>query len=495
MENQPDSPGTSGVSRGQNQLHVLPEDWRAASAAIQPLLERIDADTSATQLLILTSDAESTAGVAHAVARMTAARGLSVLGATEARRAIRIAKAAPAQVVIGAPSVVVELLQSASLKMDAVRVVVLAWVDNLAGAQTRALETIMAEVPKDAPRFVFASDLTADVEQMVERYARRARRMQAAGEPAPSSVALSYVAVGEAARPMALRRILDALDPASAFVVTRSASSREDVEAQLRSLGYGGDASTVRTGETPDETAQLVILYDFPHSEEELRQAATPRAGGRVVALVTPRQVPALRRMARGALTPLALPEAAERARSHEDRMRDAVRQVLEAGQFSRELLTLEPLLNDYDGVEVAAAMLRLLESERARPQAASDASSTAMTKLFLNVGEMDGVRAGDLVGAITNEAGISKAELGRVDVREKHSTVEVATAVANAVVAKMNGVTIKGRRTMVKVDEERPRREGPPRDRGDRDSRGPSRDRGPRRDRPTRPTRPTRPR
>jgi ATP-dependent RNA helicase DeaD len=117
------------------------------------------------------------------------------------------------------------------------------------------------------------------------------------------------------------------------------------------------------------------------------------------------------------------------------------------------------------------------------------------MTKLFISVGEMDGVRPADLVGAITNEAGISKAELGRVEIRERHSTVEVATPVANAVVAKVNGITIKGRRAMVKVDEERSRREGPKRDRGDRDSRGPSRDRGPRRDRPTRPTRPARPR
>ena len=55
------------------------------------------------------------------------------------------------------------------------------------------------------------------------------------------------------------------------------------------------------------------------------------------------------------------------------------------------------------------------------------------MTRLYVNVGSMDNVRPGDLVGAITNEAGVSKAELGRVDVRERHSTVEVATSIANA--------------------------------------------------------------
>jgi ATP-dependent RNA helicase DeaD len=74
----------------------------------------------------------------------------------------------------------------------------------------------------------------------------------------------------------------------------------------------------------------------------------------------------------------------------------------------------------------------------------------------------MDNVRPGDLVGAITHEAGISKSELGRVDVRERHSTVEVAASVAEAVVTKLTGVSIKGRRALVKVDDAPARGGGP---------------------------------
>jgi ATP-dependent RNA helicase DeaD len=83
------------------------------------------------------------------------------------------------------------------------------------------------------------------------------------------------------------------------------------------------------------------------------------------------------------------------------------------------------------------------------------------MTRLYLNVGSMDNVRPADLVGAITNEAGISKAELGKVEVRERHSTVEVATPVANAVVSKLTGISIRNRRVLARVDEgpERPAR------------------------------------
>jgi ATP-dependent RNA helicase DeaD len=138
---------------------------------------------------------------------------------------------------------------------------------------------------------------------------------------------------------------------------------------------------------------------------------------------------------------------------------------VLAAGQYSRELLALEPLLAEHDGSEIAAAALRLLESERARARSVSAAPAPApaeMTRLYVNVGEMDNVRPGDLVGAITHEAGIGKSELGRVDVRERHSTVEVATSVAASVVTKLTGVSIKGRRALVKVDDAPARGEGP---------------------------------
>lgn len=487
MEHDEEGAGTPGVTRGQNQLQLLPEDWQAAGALIEPLLERLDPAAATAQLLVVTNDSGAAVGIAGRLAT-TIPPEVRILAATEPRRAARVQRATPAHVVVGPPEVLVELLQSTVLKLDGLRAVVLAWVDDLDGAATRALETLMSELPKDSARLLLASAATPAVEQLVERYARRARRPTAPGETAP--VSLSYVSATETAGLATLRRLLDTLDPESAVVVARG-ESRAGVESLVRSLGYGSDASAVRVAETPDANAQLVIAYGLPSSEEELRSLVRAAGTARVIALVAPRQLSALRRLAGGVVAPFALPEAAERARTREDGMRDELRQVLASGQYSRELLALEPLLADHDGAEIAAAALRLLEAERAKPRAvAVETGAPAMTRLFINIGEMDNVRPGDLVGAITNEAGISRSELGRVDVREKHSTVEVSTAVANSVVAKLTGVTIKGRRALVKVDEERERRPGggPPRERSGRPPArsGPGRDRpGSGRDRP----------
>jgi ATP-dependent RNA helicase DeaD len=80
-------------------------------------------------------------------------------------------------------------------------------------------------------------------------------------------------------------------------------------------------------------------------------------------------------------------------------------------------------------------------------------------------VGERDGLRPGDLVGAITGEAGVPGDQIGRIDIKESHSVVEVHDSVAKRVIRAINGTTIKGR--AVRADFDRPRKPtGPPRGR-----------------------------
>ena len=478
MEDERNNPIASGVTRGQNQLHVMPEDWAAAASVIAPLVARGEGAADVTYLLIVTNDSEAAEGIVSRLAG-TVPPTTRVLAATDGRRATRALRGSFPAIVAGPPRVLLELLQSAVLKPAGLRGIALAWVEGLDGVSARALETLMADLPKDAARYVFASEMTAEAEALVERYAWRARRMQPS-EPEPP-VALSFVTTSETGRLATVRRVLDAIDPPTAAIVVPQEASRGAVRAQLRVLGYGDDATDVRVVDAPDAAAALVILYELPSSETELRRVIRSAGTARVITLVTSRQVGALRRFAGGAVVPFQLPAAAERARTQEAALRDELRQALEAGQYARELLALEPLLADYDGAEIAAAALRLLEAERVK-RPAETSGSAAMTKLFVNVGEMDGVAAGDLVGAMTNEAGISRSEIGRVEVRERHSTIEVAAPVAATVVEKLTGVAIRGRRAMVRLDEGRERRDSTDRrQRGERNDRSDRRERSPR--------------
>ncbi len=68
-------------------------------------------------------------------------------------------------------------------------------------------------------------------------------------------------------------------------------------------------------------------------------------------------------------------------------------------------------------------------------------------TRLFLNVGKIDGQYAREIIGLINNNVKGSKVEIGRIDLMKNFSFVEVAEADAERVVKGLkHGVTVKGR-------------------------------------------------
>jgi ATP-dependent RNA helicase DeaD len=534
---------TSGVTRGQNVLYVLPQDRAAVAQFLAPALERVDPATAELQLLVVASDDESAAWIAGVAARLGAERGIVAVPATSARRALRLLRARPAHVVAGTPAELLALSQGAALKLESLRALVIAWADTLLeSGGDQSLETLLADAPREAARSLVASELTPAVETLVERYARRARRVlpEGAEDAHTPPLDVEFAVASSGGRTAAVRRLLDELDPAGAAIYVRSDESEAEVEATLHDLGYGTDLGVRVVREAPAGEVDMVVLFDLPASAQELRALAgdTPR---RVVALVTPRQIGAVRALAKGGeVKPLSFPEAPARARQREESLRSELRAVLEGAGFARELIAVEPLLADYDGSEIAAAAVRLLEEAReALKRAAATARSVAaasgagggdMARLWINVGAKEGVRPGDLVGVIANEGGVKGGQVGRVDIRESFSIVEVEAAVAEQVVQKIGGTQLRGRRVQARVDQgpsggrERPsggrERSGPrerpsggargerpsrprsdgdrpsrPRSDGDRPARPRSFDRGERSERPERGERPARPR
>ena len=253
----------------------------------------------------------------------------------------------------------------------------LAWADVMNDAAGEPLEAVMAEVPKDAARVIVASHMTPAVEALAERYARRARRSNVAPVVEEIAVDLRYVAIAPQARESAFRRLLDDTDPERAAVYVRSDDAAEEVEDTLRALGIADEEpSIIITRGEPVENVALLVLYEQPMSAEALQTLAG--TGTAVIALATARQIPALRVLAGGGrVTPFVLSGPGARARSRDEKVRDELRAALSNGVNARELIALEPLLNEFDGVEIAAAALKLLEREREKDKPAEKAPKT----------------------------------------------------------------------------------------------------------------------
>jgi ATP-dependent RNA helicase DeaD len=81
-----------------------------------------------------------------------------------------------------------------------------------------------------------------------------------------------------------------------------------------------------------------------------------------------------------------------------------------------------------------------------------SRATPAGQTRLWMSLGETQGITPIDVVNAVAGETGLPGKVVGTVDVREKHLFVDVASEHANGIIAKLNRANIKGHKVKVKV-------------------------------------------
>ena len=78
-------------------------------------------------------------------------------------------------------------------------------------------------------------------------------------------------------------------------------------------------------------------------------------------------------------------------------------------------------------------------------------AAMTGVTRLFVGAGRAAGMRPGDLVGAITNEAGLRGGDIGAIQIADGFSLVDVPDDAADRVIQALRGATIRGQKVMVR--------------------------------------------
>jgi hypothetical protein len=364
---------SDGAARSQHLVYTLPHTSEALTQVIAPSLERIDTSMATMQLLIVTPDAETAVTVSELVYQVAGPQGIEVVPVTSANRAARLIEERPVHAVVGSPLELQTLVQRSTLKLADIRTVVLVWADDILAAGVDAvssMEALFAELPKDANRIFVSRQMNKDLEQLIERYARNARRIAPSGDMSTSSeanqspLAIQYVTVAATSRFVVLRRLLDDLDPPSAAIVVRTEESSIEARQALHLLGYRRATDPIRvTRDAVEDGTHTVILFDAPVSRGELVKA-TGNGVVQTIALVTSRQLETLRMLA-GSVMPFTLRAAGVAARQHDRLMRDELIEVLSHGVALRELIALEPLLEQYDGIEIAAAAVHLLEQER----------------------------------------------------------------------------------------------------------------------------------
>ncbi len=329
-------------------------------------------------------------------------------------------------VLAGSPPDLAALVTRSALKLDALETIVVAWPEGFAGE----LDTLLGEAP-EARRVILSWD-PHGLTDFIERHARRAEivgdiPLDSAARPLGSVASARYAVVPAARRAVAVRDVLDAVRSVRPYV------------------WKGGDVTA------PADLPDAVVATTLP-TREELRLLAAI-AQPLVVALAS--QIPYLKSIA--SLSPFALPASADRAQDRNAAVRAAISARLMEGDVDAELAVLAPLFEEHDPALVAGAVLAISRQPSAtavshQPSAISQPED-GWVRVFVSVGRKDRASAKDLVGALIKEAGLQKGQIGKIDVRETFSLVDVAPAVAEQAVRRMAGVSVRGRRVTARPE------------------------------------------
>ncbi|QQM68174.1 DEAD/DEAH box helicase [Actinomyces weissii] len=507
-----------------------------------PLLDAVEARNGAVQALVLAPTRELALQSAEAITDMAQrSRGLDVVavyGGAPYGPQIGALKAG-AQVVVGTPGRVIDLIEKGALSLDEVCFFVLDEADEmLRMGFAEDVETIAASLPQERRTALFSATMPPAIQAVARQHLTDPVHVEVSRQASTvDTVHQTYAVVPFRHKIGAVSRVLAVTEAQAAIVFVRTKSTAEDVAIELAGRGIqaaaiSGDvpqrererlverlrAGTLDVLVATDVAARgldvdrigLVVNFDVPREAEAYvhRIGRTGRAGrhGEAVTFLTPKEKGKLRQIERltgTRLEEITLPSPADVSQHRARKLLERVTARLERGrlQMYTELVAAKAEELEVEVSQIAATLLALAVGDegprtreerkdeprqRVRREETVDAEGTFVSASFeggrerrerpegkpgaarggrrhedgtgttyrVEVGHRDRVLPGAIVGAIANEAGISGSEIGRIDILQSFSLVEVHTPLSQEQLDRLRHATFGGRELRIRVDQ-----------------------------------------
>ena len=366
-----------------------------------PLLDAVDSRDSVVQALVLAPTRELALQSAEAITDMAArSRGLDVVavyGGAPYGPQIGALKGG-AQVVVGTPGRVIDLIDKGALQLDDVRYFVLDEADEmLRMGFAEDVETIAESLPTDRRTALFSATMPPAIQAVARQHLHEPVQVEVS-RPASTvaTVHQTYAVVPFRHKIGAVSRVLAVTDAEAAIVFVRTKSTAEDVAIELAGRGIqaaaiSGDvpqrererlverlrAGTLDVLVATDVAARgldvdrigLVVNFDVPREAEAYvhRIGRTGRAGrhGEAVTFLTPKEKGKLRQIERltgNRLEEITLPSPADVSEHRARKLLSKAAARHERGRLDMylPLVTSSARDLDIDVEELAATLLAL---------------------------------------------------------------------------------------------------------------------------------------
>ena len=395
------------------------------------LLHRLDPASGTTQALVLCPTRELAAQVGKQLRRLAVGipnLKVSILcGGIPLGPQLASLTHAP-HVVVGTPGRVQELVAKGALSLKAVRTLVLDEAARMLDMGFEdAIRDLVRRTPKERQGLLFAATFPDAIRDLGRAMLREPVEVSIDGGAQPAAIEQLFFEADPARRAPLLAALLLRYRPESAVVFCNTRADTADVVGSLTHYGFSAQALH---GDMEQRDRDEVLLQ-FANRSCSVLVASDVAARGLDVDDI-------------GAVVNYELPSDVDTYQHRIGRTGRAGRNGLALSLCSaRERPRAEA---------IAERQGRPLRWESVAPLSGKPANVPvpAMATLRIDAGRSDKLRPGDIVGALTGEAGLHKDAIGRIDVFATRSYVAIARDQAGRALERLRAGKIKGRKFRV---------------------------------------------
>ncbi len=421
------------ILEGRDVIAQAPTGSGKTAAFGLGLLNRLDPSLGRTQALVLCPTRELADQVGKQLRKLaTGIPNLKLLiltGGMPLGPQLASLEAHDPQVVVGTPGRVQELARKRALNLGQVRAFVLDEADRMLDMGfEEPIREIAGRTHKDRQSLLFSATFPDAIRELARALLKEPVEVTIDGQTEAPAIQQLFFETEPTNRQKALGGLLLKYTPESAVVFCNTRKDVDEVANSLRQFGF----SALALHGDMEQRDRDEVLMQFSNRSCNVLVASDVAARGLDVedlAAVVNYELPTdidtyqhrVGRTGRAGRNGLALSLVAGRERSRAE--------ALETQQGNPLNWQKTPLAT-------------------ARP---AELPQAAMTTLRIDGGKTDKLRAGDILGALTGDAGLSAKAIGKIDIFPTRSYVAIAREQVGKALARLEAGKIKGKRFRVR--------------------------------------------
>jgi len=397
------------------------------------LLSKLNVRRFAVQALVLCPTRELADQVTKEIRRLASEDNIKIItlcGGTAMRPQISSLEHG-AHIVVGTPGRIMDHLERGSLDLDALNTLVLDEADRMLDMGfIDDIAVVAGACPKERQTLLFSATYPEGIAKLSRQFMREPREVKLLEQHEGSKIRQRFYEVREGGRLTAVGLLLNHYRPVSTLAFCNTKQQCRDLLAVLRSQGFHA----------------LALHGDL---EQKERDQVLVRFANRSCSVLVATDV-AARGLDIAQLEAVINVDITPDPEVHIHRIGRTGRVDQEGWAFS---LVSDKQKRRVANIEKAQGMAAEWHS-LSELQAAGGAPPLLppMATLQILGGRKEKIRPGDVLGALTGEAGFAKAQIGKINVTEYSTYVAVERSIAGDALKKLSAGTVKGKRMKVQL-------------------------------------------